>query len=224
MTICFQKETLGIWYDYTCMPQKERTEAEYVLFKRKLDTLDDLLLLGNVYTLVLDEGDYSQRAWCVAEALIGGSSKPLVTYGKRGPKPDMFGNTGAPRLGAIDDTLTTIVNKLLQESGILPAINKIHAEKKWPSLIGYKPMANRARKAGDSAMKLWPDDEKVKNVLAVVNAQFDVKRLAKMVVGPLRVTNDGDKSFIEDIVARYLADAFTKPRHMVVNYNAFGEE
>ncbi len=59
-----------VWYDYSCMPQHERTPDEQSRFESLLRRLGAIQALGR--TLVLLDGveDYLGRAWCTYEAVL----------------------------------------------------------------------------------------------------------------------------------------------------------
>lgn len=59
-----------IWYDYSCMPQRPRTDSEEQEFREALESLVAFQALSR--TLVLLDGveDYLSRAWCTLEAIV----------------------------------------------------------------------------------------------------------------------------------------------------------
>lgn len=60
-----------VWYDYSCMPQHPRTEADQVVFKERLRSLNKML--SKCYeTLSICSDDYGKRSWCVAELSMSG--------------------------------------------------------------------------------------------------------------------------------------------------------
>lgn len=65
----------GYWYDYSCMPQKPRSDDDELVFKKHLYTLNDLVL--NSDTWVISSDDYMQRSWCVSEYLMAGDLRNL---------------------------------------------------------------------------------------------------------------------------------------------------
>jgi hypothetical protein len=61
---------IGVWYDFTCLPQEPRTENEEREFQEALLALPNLLLSDEISLVAIrDEGDdYEARGWCFAEA------------------------------------------------------------------------------------------------------------------------------------------------------------
>jgi len=64
-------ERIGLWVDYSSVPQPPRNTADQILFDRTLSRLDQLLSFVTVLGLRRDGDDYSNRAWCVSEILLG---------------------------------------------------------------------------------------------------------------------------------------------------------
>lgn len=74
---------LGLWYDFGCMPQKPRNDAEQRLFKASLGNLPDLFRSAPVLSLRQNDGDdYMSRGWCLAEVASADQSDftPLSLY------------------------------------------------------------------------------------------------------------------------------------------------
>ena len=64
---CIPGRRTGIWYDFCCLPQDERTPEEQETFQRGLTQLPGLIG-STLPVFVLEEGlDYASRGWCVAE-------------------------------------------------------------------------------------------------------------------------------------------------------------
>ena len=68
----FLPDHIGIWYDYTCLPQQPRSPAEEDEFRAGLLALPELLSAEAVSLVALRDADddYRARAWCLAEALL----------------------------------------------------------------------------------------------------------------------------------------------------------
>lgn len=62
-----------LWYDYSCMPQPPRNEDEDVLFRKGLESLNAIQLLGRTLVVLDDVEDYMTRAWCTLEAILADS-------------------------------------------------------------------------------------------------------------------------------------------------------
>jgi hypothetical protein len=68
----FLPDHIGIWYDYTCLPQEPRSPAEEAEFRAGMLSLPELFGSDAVTLVALRESgdDYPNRAWCLAEALL----------------------------------------------------------------------------------------------------------------------------------------------------------
>jgi hypothetical protein len=62
---------IGLWVDYCCIPQAPRSAVEQTKFDSTLAQLDYLLEFATVISLRREGDDYSERAWCVSEVLLG---------------------------------------------------------------------------------------------------------------------------------------------------------
>eukprot|EP00752_Nemacystus_decipiens_P004897 g4456.t1 len=74
---------LGVWYDFGCLPQKPRNDAEQRIFKTSLENLPDLFRSAPVLSLRQnDRDDYMSRGWCLAEVASANLSDftPLSLY------------------------------------------------------------------------------------------------------------------------------------------------
>lgn len=58
-------DKVGLWYDFTCLPQAELERGELVA---SLARLHELLNASNLIALRAPGDDYGSRAWCAAEA------------------------------------------------------------------------------------------------------------------------------------------------------------
>jgi hypothetical protein len=68
------------WIDYTCMPQKPRTEEEHKLFREHLKWLPSLFFNLNIIIIrCLDDG-YFSRAWCFFEILAANVVGRQISY------------------------------------------------------------------------------------------------------------------------------------------------
>jgi hypothetical protein len=61
---------VGVWLDYTCMPQKPLSMEEQLEFRRSLMALDSLVISSTVLALRQPGDDYSVRGWCAAEFFL----------------------------------------------------------------------------------------------------------------------------------------------------------
>ena len=65
---CVDRVDTGIWYDYCCLPQGNRTKSEQQDFESGLQELPGLIGSA-ILVFVVEEGlEYVSRAWCVAES------------------------------------------------------------------------------------------------------------------------------------------------------------
>ena len=65
-------DELGVWYDFSCLPQAPRSPLEEEAFVQTLRELPAMLHERDVTTLILRSAsdDYEDRAWCFAEAAL----------------------------------------------------------------------------------------------------------------------------------------------------------
>jgi hypothetical protein len=63
-------DRIFVWYDYSCLPQPPRTDAEETQFGQGLEALNACQLLGRTIVLLDEAEDYLSRAWCTLEALV----------------------------------------------------------------------------------------------------------------------------------------------------------
>jgi hypothetical protein len=86
-------DLIGFWYDYSCLPQDPKTEAEAQEFSQALQGIGEMILSPRVSTLVLrQDGDgYLERGWCFAESMIAGAKedvfKPMILRTDRWDEP-----------------------------------------------------------------------------------------------------------------------------------------
>ena len=66
-------ERIGVWVDYTCMPQRPLADDEALEFQRTLRALDKLVASSTVVALRTPADEYPQRGWCAMEAFLGSS-------------------------------------------------------------------------------------------------------------------------------------------------------
>ena len=59
------------WYDFSCLPQAPRTDAEEILFNTALTQLLAIQLVGRTIALIDNVETYLSRAWCTLELLAG---------------------------------------------------------------------------------------------------------------------------------------------------------
>lgn len=73
---------VGVWYDYTCLPQHPRTQEETGYFKECLKGLSEVFQHAPMLIIRLRDDDYEQRGWCLAELASGDLSAftPLVLF------------------------------------------------------------------------------------------------------------------------------------------------
>jgi len=66
--LAYMMNRIDIWYDFTSMPQKPRTEIEEKIFKSELDRLDSYF--KKFYSLIIWSKKDTKRAWCFLEAYL----------------------------------------------------------------------------------------------------------------------------------------------------------
>ena len=66
-------ERIGVWVDYTCMPQRPLADDDALEFQRTLRALDKLVASSTVVALRTPADEYPQRGWCAMEAFLGSS-------------------------------------------------------------------------------------------------------------------------------------------------------
>ena len=64
-------ERIGVWLDYTCMPQRPLLPDEIPEFQRSLRALDSLVASSTVFALRTSDDDYPSRGWCAMEFFLG---------------------------------------------------------------------------------------------------------------------------------------------------------
>ncbi len=62
--------SIGVWFDYCCMPQKPHNLDEEVEFRRSLNSLDDLVMSSTLVALRCANDDYPLRGWCASEFFL----------------------------------------------------------------------------------------------------------------------------------------------------------
>jgi hypothetical protein len=62
---------IGVWLDYTCMPQHPLLPEEVPQFTRALGALDSLVSASTVVALRSADDDYPTRGWCAMEFFVG---------------------------------------------------------------------------------------------------------------------------------------------------------
>lgn len=62
---------VGVWVDYTCMPQQPLARDEDAEFRQTLRDLDALVASSTVVALRHADDDYTVRGWCAAEFFLG---------------------------------------------------------------------------------------------------------------------------------------------------------
>jgi hypothetical protein len=70
---------ISVWYDYSCLPQRPRTQDEEALFRQGLEALNVCQVLGITLVLLDDAEDYLTRAWCTLEGLVADSVGSIDT-------------------------------------------------------------------------------------------------------------------------------------------------
>lgn len=63
-------ERIYVWYDYACLPQPPREDADEALFVKGLAELSAAQLLSQTVIMLDDADDYLSRAWCLLEAML----------------------------------------------------------------------------------------------------------------------------------------------------------
>lgn len=65
---------IGVFYDFSCLPQHPRTSQEESLFKDQLQKMQYMYMMAD-QTVSLLTGDYFERAWCFMEWLVSSIMK-----------------------------------------------------------------------------------------------------------------------------------------------------
>jgi len=66
-------ERMHVWYDYSCLPQAPRDEADEEFFVAGLAQLVACQVLSRTVVLLDETEDYLSRGWCTLEALVADS-------------------------------------------------------------------------------------------------------------------------------------------------------
>lgn len=66
------------FYDFSCLPQSPRTEAEDLIFKSGLMNLQDMITTSRFFWL--PSNDYFDRSWCLFEYIIYSQSSRYISY------------------------------------------------------------------------------------------------------------------------------------------------
>ncbi len=61
---------IGLWLDYTCMPQKPLSPEDEPEFRRTLGALDSLTMSSTLVALRDADDDYPLRCWCASEFFL----------------------------------------------------------------------------------------------------------------------------------------------------------
>jgi len=81
-TLCNLLSRIQCWYDYGCLPQTPRTQAEDELLSTALANLEDIQMVGRTIALIDDPVAYLSRAWCTLELLAAeGFGRGIDTIG-----------------------------------------------------------------------------------------------------------------------------------------------
>ena len=78
-----KREKVGIWFDYSSMPQHPRNDVESHLFKEMLISMNSVIMSKHTMTLVLKDDSYFNRSWCVYEYILGSCSGVWDEQGER---------------------------------------------------------------------------------------------------------------------------------------------
>ena len=62
---------IGVWIDYSCMPQRPFSAVEEVEFRQTLGLLDRLVASSTLLALRNSGDDYTTRGWCAGEFFLG---------------------------------------------------------------------------------------------------------------------------------------------------------
>jgi hypothetical protein len=97
---------IGVWVDYTCMPQQPLARGEEAEFRQTLRDLDALVESSTVVALRHADDDYTVRGWCASEFFLGSArsfsrglfvdtgklahAEPVAVPGPPRPSPDAF--------------------------------------------------------------------------------------------------------------------------------------
>jgi hypothetical protein len=69
---CLEKllSRIQCWYDFSCLPQMPRTDADEKLFTTALTQMQSIQMVGRTIALIDNVETYLTRAWCVLELLV----------------------------------------------------------------------------------------------------------------------------------------------------------
>jgi tetratricopeptide (TPR) repeat protein len=70
---CTSTKSIGVWVDWTCLPQEPRSPAEDLIFEQSVRALNELILAPRTILVTAYENaaDYHSRAWCAFEFAVG---------------------------------------------------------------------------------------------------------------------------------------------------------
>ena len=94
-----------LWYDFTCMPQQPRTEAEQARFELMLQRQTVVQALGRTAVLLDDIADYFGRGWCSYESILAYRhlSETLDVWAETGRALSRAGSTIAAFMRVLED-------------------------------------------------------------------------------------------------------------------------
>lgn len=108
--IAFVLDRIHLWIDWTCLPQKPRTEEQMIWFQTSLRKLD--VVQGRMHTVALGQDNgYLDRAWCVAELA---NSRNATTFGFKSFSHDDFRSDAFRTMMCTDALLPSDVLESLQ--------------------------------------------------------------------------------------------------------------
>ncbi|MEE1754592.1 hypothetical protein [Streptomyces sp. SP18CS02] len=170
-----------LWYDYSCVPQAPRTDAEQRLFERTMRGLPLLQTVARTLIVLDDTADYLSRAWCHLEA----STALLTTFSDR---PDVLATPhyrdrpDVPDPEALDSLLRD--RRLVVWRGLLDT-----------ELFGFQTPAECLRRLGLS----MTDPNDLDHIYdALLAAPPPLGRLAQeaLVTGAFPLPDTGDRGFL----------------------------
>jgi hypothetical protein len=73
-------DEIGVFFDFSCLPQKPRSIKEDEVFKERLEKMDEIFSLSDIIFIPTSGSDqYVNSTWCMFEAFIGHRMKNIST-------------------------------------------------------------------------------------------------------------------------------------------------
>ncbi len=94
-------ENVGVWYDYACIPQTQKTSsaAAAISLKQNLSQLPDLVRTCPLLILRRKDDRYNERGWCAAEVAAARRDRNIIVV-----RMDLLGTRISPRDLLLDGT------------------------------------------------------------------------------------------------------------------------